>query len=531
MMTHRLPLLLLVLSLIFVTGPAGWAQGSDEACRYFPETEQYVCGSFLEFFESRGGLEIFGYPLSPSCQDPTHGNLRIQYFQRARFELHPDAPPAYRVQLGLLADELDYIFPPVPEEKVPRSNTPLHHYFPETRHTVSYAFLDYFREHGGIDIFGYPRSEFMHEAGRVVQYFQRAKMEWHPESPRDSLIELTNLGEEYLDRFGPPPGCDQEAVPSRESADALATVAASSHCRYFEETQHYVCDDFLDFFEAHDGLRVFGYPLTEAFADPTRGHMRVQYFQRARMEWHPEAGTDGEVQLGLLADELGYTFPPIRPDRIPSSDDETRRYFPETGHTVEHQFLQFFRENGGVTMLGYPRSEMTFEDGEIVQYFQRARLVWDPAEQSHYGIKLANLGEIYVERIGIPGDYDRPLPPSRHKPGAGSEDDVTPPPSLTQLKATASVRHPVAESLTTQTLYLYVQDQRERPVEGAAPTAVIRYPDRQDVLMMSLTDPHGFSQLSFQVRPANPKERIVIDVIVVNSHSTLTVQTFFVTAY
>lgn len=528
-MAFRLTLVLLVLAMVLATGSIAWAQDTGGTCRYFPETDHYVCGAFLEFFDSRGGLAIFGHPLTEACHDVSQTGLRVQYFQRARFELHPDAPPAYRVQLGLLADELGYVFPPVHEDRVPRSNTALHHYFPETQHIVSYAFLDYFRENGGIDVFGYPRSEFMHEAGRVVQYFQRAKMEWHPESPLGSRIKLSNLGEEYLDRFGPPADCDVLDIPAGSGTDALATVVASSDCRYFQETRHYVCDDFLDFFDTRGGLKIFGYPLTEAFADPSRAQIRVQYFQRARMELPPSEHGDSQVQLGLLGDEVGRIFPPIANERIPSPGDDRRHYFPETGHVVEHVFLDFFRENGGLTVFGYPRSPMVYEDGDVVQYFQRARMVWDRTQQSGSPIVLANLGETYIDHVGIPGGYADPLPPARHGLTDGPAADQTPmaAPRL-QLRPSASVRHPVVGMATDQTLYLYLQDQRGEPIQGAAATALVRYPTGRETLELPVTDVRGFTQVTFTTRSSVPGQRVIIDVTAVFRDSTVTIQTFFV---
>jgi hypothetical protein len=52
---------------------------------------------------------------------------------------------------------------------------------------------------------------------------------------------------------------------------------------------------------------MFGFPITEPFmgTNQTNNKQYVQqYYQRARMEWHPEnAGTQYEVQLGLLGAE------------------------------------------------------------------------------------------------------------------------------------------------------------------------------------------------------------------------------------
>lgn len=53
---------------------------------------------------------------------------------------------------------------------------------------------------------------------------------------------------------------------------------------------------------------MFGYPISEELdegnGDGSGRAYTVQYFQRARFEYHPElAGTPYEVQLGLLGDQ------------------------------------------------------------------------------------------------------------------------------------------------------------------------------------------------------------------------------------
>jgi hypothetical protein len=76
-------------------------------CRYFPETGHSLCPPFRAYWERNGGLAIFGLPISePISEDVGGGARRVQYFERNRFEEHPEQPPAYRVQLGRLGAEL-----------------------------------------------------------------------------------------------------------------------------------------------------------------------------------------------------------------------------------------------------------------------------------------------------------------------------------------------------------------------------------------------------------------------------------------
>ena len=73
----------------------------------FPETGYKVGGAFLAYWQTHGGLAQFGYPLSPQMQE-TGGNssLVVQYFERARFELHPENRGSeYEVLLTLLGVE------------------------------------------------------------------------------------------------------------------------------------------------------------------------------------------------------------------------------------------------------------------------------------------------------------------------------------------------------------------------------------------------------------------------------------------
>jgi hypothetical protein len=304
-------------------------------------------------------------------------------------------------------------------------------------------------------------------------------------------------------------------------------------CEYLNETGHYVCGEFLNFFNTRGGLEVFGYPLTEAFSDPTHGDLYVQYFQRARMEWRPMNPAPYKVELGLLADELGYNYPPARPEQIPSSNGALHHYFPETKHVVSYAFLNYFRSRGGIDIFGYPSSEFVYEGGRVVQYFQRARMEWHPERAFGLRIGLANLGEMYIERFGIPGNYDDPAPPPgelgerplttfRFGEGAPSADQ-----GVTGLRVSACVRHAVTGRQGTQTLFVYVDDQQQQPIRGASVTMVARYPSNRQQVKLGPTDESGFVKGGFKILPAPPGERVIIDVTITYEGLEETTQTFF----
>ncbi|MDZ7307204.1 MAG: hypothetical protein ONB49_09125, partial [candidate division KSB1 bacterium] len=75
----------------------------------YPETGHTLGYGFREFWKARGGLATFGYPISEEFWE---GGYVVQYFERARFELHPKLGPNV-VLLGLLGRER--YLPPVGE--------------------------------------------------------------------------------------------------------------------------------------------------------------------------------------------------------------------------------------------------------------------------------------------------------------------------------------------------------------------------------------------------------------------------------
>ena len=84
-------------------------------------------------------------------------------------------------------------------------------------------------------------------------------------------------------------------------------VTAAAGGTFFPQTSHTLRGAFRDFWNARGGLPLFGYPLSEEFVEqsPTDGQpYLVQYFERNRLEYHPEnKGTPYEMLLGLLGVE------------------------------------------------------------------------------------------------------------------------------------------------------------------------------------------------------------------------------------
>jgi dipeptidyl aminopeptidase/acylaminoacyl peptidase len=188
-------------------------------CFDVPGITNCIDGRFREYWEQNGGLEVFGYPISPAVNEQTmEGAFLTQYFERNRFELHPQQQPPYDVLLGRLgADRLratgtDLQLLPTDEQAQPDCV-----WFPQTKYNVcnqgdGAGFKQYWETHGLLDpridpyarslaLFGLPVTPAQistnAQGDRVLaQWFERARFEWHPDKPEPFRVLLGLLGQE-----------------------------------------------------------------------------------------------------------------------------------------------------------------------------------------------------------------------------------------------------------------------------------------------------------------------------------------------
>lgn len=157
-------------------------------------------GDFLKaYLEVSDPVMIYGYPITEAYQERTQGKI-VQYFERARFELFPEGPEELRVKVTDLGTLL---YQPGPTLPIPENVPGCRRY--ETGFRVCYAFLEFYESNGGPAQFGFPISNFELHDGRITQYFQRARFEWHPEMPKGQRVMLTDLGRRYFDTLGEDP--------------------------------------------------------------------------------------------------------------------------------------------------------------------------------------------------------------------------------------------------------------------------------------------------------------------------------------
>ncbi len=179
--------------------------------------------------------------------------------------------------------------------------------FRETGQCISGAIRRYWEQNGALAVFGFPisplRLETIENWTGPVQWFERDRLEDHAAEGQGVLAG--RLGVEYLARQGRPwqfrpPG---EPLPG---------------CRLFPETGYYLCGGFRAHWERNGGLARFGFPITDEITEVIEGRtLAVQYFERRRMEYHPQNRPPFDILLGLLGRELLLGGPPIAPTPVP----------------------------------------------------------------------------------------------------------------------------------------------------------------------------------------------------------------------
>jgi hypothetical protein len=183
--------------------------------------------------------------------------------------------------------------------------------FKETGKQVCGRFLQYWREHGGLAIQGFPITDQMSQVSQTdgktyqMQYFERAVFELHPgnKAPFDVLLSL--LGTQFYKAKYP------NGAPGQ-------TANKSTGARTFPQTGANLGGAFLTYWDKTGGLMQHGYPISQEFtekSDLNGKEYKVQYFERAVFEFHPENARDNQVLLSQLGTFMwkkrsGTTDPP-----------------------------------------------------------------------------------------------------------------------------------------------------------------------------------------------------------------------------
>ncbi len=287
------------------TGLLHYLQGAWAEVANIGQFQEYIAGFGLIPGTSRGWLS-----LRPACAAITPG-------RRMRFDngiVTADTTSATLVPAvyALLDDDVQWAAAggalmrltdePLPTERQP-AGAATGQFFAATGQYVSGAFLDYYTTHGldlgdpgisereSLALFGYPIStpyqEVNPETGVIilVQYFERARMEYHPENADPYKVLLGRLGYQLSNGH----------------------TLGQTGCEAFRKTGYELCPPFRSFWHKNSGLPVFGFPVADAEQETSQTDGKdyiSQRFERERLEYHPEhKDTPYEIQLGLLGTE------------------------------------------------------------------------------------------------------------------------------------------------------------------------------------------------------------------------------------
>jgi hypothetical protein len=182
--------------------------------------------------------------------------------------------------------------------------------FPQVPDCIEFRFREFWTDNGGLAVFGLPltpdRNETVGGQKYGVQYFERARFEYHKGDPAPYDMLLGRIGADRLAAQGR----DWQTFPK----------ADPNTPHYFAETGQAIAPQFWRFWSSNglefdgnknaksmaESLALFGYPISPAQMEQgSDGQMYLtQWFERARFEYHPENKAPYDVLLGRLGADL-----------------------------------------------------------------------------------------------------------------------------------------------------------------------------------------------------------------------------------
>jgi hypothetical protein len=166
--------------------------------------------------------------------------------------------------------------------------------FEETGKCISGVIRTYWERNGGLQVFGFPITDLATETNAEgftgpTQWFERDRLEDH-----SGMVMAGRLGAQKLAAEGRP----WETLPK--------VTRAAAGCRFFAETGHSLCQPFRAYWERNGGVARFGFPISEPMSERNADGFTgtFQWFERRRMELHPENQPPFDILLGLLGKEV-----------------------------------------------------------------------------------------------------------------------------------------------------------------------------------------------------------------------------------
>jgi hypothetical protein len=170
----------------------------------FVMPQRVILQPFSSFISTYGSEFVFGHPVGEPYL-AADGSIE-QVYERAILYFSETEDPAIKLR------PIGYTFgpagPPVADVEDPSGI-----YFQETGHNVRWAFAEFFRTHGGLEVLGLPLDEADLKGDRFRQRFENGILEYHFDLPAHLAVQLTPI--ELDDNYQSPVSEKSSFSPSR----------------------------------------------------------------------------------------------------------------------------------------------------------------------------------------------------------------------------------------------------------------------------------------------------------------------------
>jgi hypothetical protein len=284
----------------------------------------------------------------------------------------------------------------------------------------------------------------------------------------------------------------------------ISSVAAQSPQDVGDNTRlfssgHWVSGEFLTFYEsAADPERLFGDPITEVLVNPLLDNIKVQFFQRVRMDYDPTKPAGQRISLANLGTWLYDETERGLPVNL-SVNTPLCRHFPEKDKYVCYGFLQFYDRYNGKVYFGEPVSNVEYVNNRLVQYFEHVRFEWRNEMPPNEKVVITEIGQ-----MGFNLSYDNP--------DLLKGVDIPNSPIVPNVKA--FVGSPILASGEVQQINIIVRDQYSQAIPGSDVEVTAIFPDgvRMNFRVKQPTNEDGLTQISFPVENVTPNQVVEIEV-------------------
>ncbi|MDQ3929973.1 MAG: CAP domain-containing protein, partial [Chloroflexota bacterium] len=164
-------------------------------------------------------------------------------------------------------------------------------------------FYTYWQQNGGVGLFGYPLSEEFNENGLTVQWFERARFEYHPElAGTGKAIQLTRLGSMAYGSQANRTAAAPAPAPAPAATTNAPTIQEAPASVSLDGAESYVLQAI------NDRRAAAGAPPVKLLANVTE-ISRSRSNDMAARNYFSHTSPEGKQFLGMLDEyKIDYTY-------------------------------------------------------------------------------------------------------------------------------------------------------------------------------------------------------------------------------